>query len=376
MKITDSNRRLPRRESHLRFLTGIFFTMLLAASTAAPASAQVLAEGKGNLRVMTYNVYEGADLSVAFSAKTQQEFLIAVGAILANVQATNPPARAAAIARQIGKAEPTLISLQEVTKWSTCPTADFQTCSGPRTVLYDLLNLVKDALQAQGLYYKEVGRVTANDLTAPAITGSGPVLVFYKQRSAILARADIDPAEMQLSSVQSAQFNATLTVPIAGGGTFVVHRAWISADVEFHGKGFRLVDTQLDAFDATTNYNQGQELISGPANTSMPVVVAMDANSKANPPANNFTPTYTNFLSNGFKDAWTETQGDAPGPTSGQDPTLTNPVSQVTQRIDMILLHGDLDAKATELFGGQQSDRVNGLWPSDHLAVAARLGVD
>lgn len=376
MRVTDSMTPGLRRHSHLRFVAGLLFAMLLAASARAPVSAQALSEGKGTLRLMTYNVYEGADLSTAFSAQDPNQFIAAVSAILANVQATNPPARAVAIARQVGKAAPTLISLQEVTKWSTCPTSDFQNCSGAKTVLYDLLNLVKDALQAQGLYYKEVGRVMVNEFSAPAFMGSAPVLVFYKQRSAILARADIDPAELQLSNVQSAQFNATFTVPIPGGGTFIVHRAWISTDVKFHGKGFRLIDTQLDSFNSTANYDQGQELISGPASTSMPVVIAMDANSKANLPANSFTPTYNNFLSNGFRDAWTETQGDAPGPTSGQDPTLTNPVSQVTQRVDMILVHGDLDAKATELFGGQPSDRISGLWPSDHLAVTARLGTD
>jgi hypothetical protein len=376
MKVKELKKSNDRRLWPLRLVAAMFLVLLLAVSVA-PGSAQVLSEGKGNLRVMTYNVYEGADLTIAFTAQTQQQFLAAVGAILANVQATDPPARAVAIARQIGKANPTLVSLQEVTEWKTCPAnATLTGCASPPTVLYDLLNLVKDALQAQGLSYKEVGRVTTNELTAPAITNAGAVIVFYTQRSAILARADINSHELQLSNIQSAQFNATLTVPIAGGGTFVVHRAWISADVKFHQTSFRFIDTQLDAFDPVTNYNQGQELISGPADTSLPVVIAMDSNSRANPPANPFTPTYTNFLISGFKDAWTETMGDAPGATSGQDPTLMNPVSQVTQRVDQILLHGDLDAKATELFGGQTSDKTNGLWPSDHLAVAARLGTE
>jgi hypothetical protein len=364
------------RYLHLRFVTAIFFAMLLATSAAAPVWPQALSKGKGNLRVMTYNVYEGADLTTAFSAQDQNHFVAAISAILADVRATNPPVRAEAIARQIGKAGPTLVSLQEVTQWSTCPTTDYQSCSGPQTVLYDLLDLIKDALQAQGLDYKEVGRVTVNELIAPAMTGTGRVIVFYTQRSAILARADINAHELRLFNVQSAQFNATNTVPIAGGGTFVIRRAWISVDVKFHQTSFRFIDTQLEAFDPGTNYNQSQELISGPAKTSLPVVIAMDSNSKANSPANDFTPTYTNFLKNGFKDAWTETQGDAPGDTSGQDPTLMNPVSHVTRRIDLILLHGDLDARAVELFGGQQSDRTSGLWPSDHLAVAARLGAD
>jgi hypothetical protein len=376
MKVKELNKPNNCRSWPLRLVTLMFFAMLMAVSSGATSSAQVLSEGKGNLRLMTYNVYEGADLAIAFSAQTQQDFLAAVGDILANVQATNPPARAVAIARQIGKANPTLISLQEVTEWRTCPAnATLTGCASPPTVLYDLLNLVRDALQAQGLSYKEVGRVTTNDLTALAIASAVPVIVFYTQRSAILARADINPTQLQLSNVQSAQFNAKLTVQTAVG-PIDVHRAWISVDVKFHDKSFRLIDTQLEAFDPATNYSQGEELISGPATTSKPVVIAMDSNSKANPPTNPFTPTYTNLLVNGFKDAWTETQGDAPGPTGVQDPSLLNPVSLVSQRIDQILIHGDLDAKAVELFGGQPSGKTNGLWPSDHLAVAARLGTE
>jgi endonuclease/exonuclease/phosphatase family metal-dependent hydrolase len=376
MKVNELKKHSDRRLRQWGFLTVLFLEMLMAVSVPVPASAQVLSEGKGNLRVMTYNVYEGADLKVAFSAKTQQEFVAAVSAILANVQATNPPARAVAIARQIGKANPTLVSLQEVTEWKTCPAnATMTGCASAPVVLYDLLNLVKDALQTQSLPYKEVGRVITNEFNAPAITNTGSVIVFYTQRSAILARADIDPTELRLCNVQSAKYDAKLTIPTVVGN-FVVQRAWISVDAKFHDKDFRLIDTQLEAFDPATNYSQGQELISGPAETSKPVVIAMDSNSRANPPADPFTPTYTNFLVNGFKDAWTETQGDAPGATGVQDPSLMNPVSQVTQRIDLILLHGNLDAKAVELFGGQQADKTNGLWPSDHLGVAARLGTE
>ena len=376
MPVNNSRVSHHRRHLHLRFVTAIFFAILLAISTAASLWPQELSAGKDSLRVMTYNVYEGADLTTAFTAQDQNHFVAAISAILANVRTTNPPVRAEAIARQIGKAGPTLVSLQEVTQWSTCPTADYQSCSGPQTVLYDLLDLIEDALEAPGLNYKEVGRITVNELNAPAMTGTGPVIVFYTQRSAILARADVNAHELQLSNIQSARFNATHPVPIVGGGTFVIHRAWISADVKFHQTSFRFIDTQLEAFDPSTNLNQAQELISGPARTSLPVVIAMDSNSKADPPPNDFTPTYTNFLKSGFKDAWTETHGDAPGYTSGQAPTLLNPDSQVTQRIDLILLHGDLDARAVELFGGQPSDRTSGLWPSDHLAVAATLGTD
>jgi endonuclease/exonuclease/phosphatase family metal-dependent hydrolase len=355
-------------------MSALIVTGLLAVWNGGPASAQNPSpQAKGNLRVMTYNVFEGADLTPALSAKTREEYLAAIGTILANVQATNPPARAAAIARQIGEAQPTLVGLQEVSQWKTCPaTADLTGCSTPPTELYDILNLVKDALRTQGYCYKEVTRVVTNELRAPTITSSGPMIVLYQQRSAILARADIDPNELQLSHIRSAQFEAALTVP-AVVGPITIRRAWAYIDAKFHATNFRFIDTQLEAFDPNVNYDQAKEMLSGPADTSLPVIIAMDSNSKANPPENPFTRTYHEFLKDGFRDTWTETQGDAPGLTCCQSPALTNPVSTVSKRIDLILFHGDLEARSVEIFGGQTADRAEGLWPSDHLGVAARL---
>lgn len=77
-----------------RLFAALLFAGLLTVWVAMPASAQVLSQRKGNLRVMTSNVYEGADLTIGFSATTLEQFALAVGAIVANVEATNPPARA------------------------------------------------------------------------------------------------------------------------------------------------------------------------------------------------------------------------------------------------------------------------------------------
>jgi endonuclease/exonuclease/phosphatase family metal-dependent hydrolase len=373
--MTIKGKRVPRFESQQLILT-LLFAAFFTAWTAHPTFARDPSRGKGNLRVLTYNVYEGADLTPAMDAKTREEFLTAIGAVVTNVQATNLPARAKAIARQIGKVQPTLVSLQEVTRWETCSaTDDFTGCTTTPTLMYDMLDLVKGALEKQGYPYKEVARVTTNELRAPTITGSGPVLVLYAQRSVILVRADIDHSDLQISNIQSAQFKASLTIPSAIG-PITIHRAWVSADVAFHGQSFRFIDTQLEAFDPNINYEQSEELLSGPAHTSKPVIVAMDSNSKANMPENAFTPTYHNFLQNGFRDVWTATQGKASGSTCCQDHTLMNPASTVSKRIDLILLRGGLDAKTVELFGGQLSDRTKGLWPSDHLEVVATLGTE
>jgi hypothetical protein len=373
MKLNPPMAFRPRRSTLMRLASALPLAVVMLAWTgaAAPASAhEDDNHGKGKLRVMTYNVDEGTDYIEALSATTFPQFLAGVTTDWNNVQATNPPERAQAIARQIGKARPTLVSLEELTQWRTCPTVDFQTCAAPQTLQYDLLQLIMDALHQQGQPYKVVVTTTAFDVAAPCTLG---LIVEATNHIAILARTDLDADELQLSNVQTAQFLATFTPSILGN-PLPIHRAWASVDVTFHETNFRYIAAHLESFDPAVQAAQGQELLSGPANTSLPVVIAMDSNSKANPPSDATTATYEEFINGGFTDAWTATNEDEPGLTCCQDPLLRNPVSIVNERIDLILVRGALGVKDADLFGGKPADRTpSGLWPSDHIGIAARL---
>src|SRR5437867_3348035 len=97
------------------------FSGLLLFTLGVPASlaAEPLSAGKGDLRVMTYNVNEGTDFIEVQHATNLTEFLLAVGQTITQVRATNPPQRMQAIAKQIISAGPALVSLQEVDQWST-----------------------------------------------------------------------------------------------------------------------------------------------------------------------------------------------------------------------------------------------------------------
>lgn len=54
-----------------------------------------------------------------------------------------------------------------------------------------------------------------------------------------------------------------------------------------------------------------------------------------------------------------------------------NPVSQLSQRIDLILTLGKVTPLAAAVIGAEPQSRLpDGLWPSDHAAVAAALIVD
>jgi hypothetical protein len=117
MRIIESEATVRCRQVSMAPLAKLLVAVSAILWTAMPAFTQAPLHGKDKLGVMTCNVYEGADLDVAFSAQNQEDFVKAVG----KIQASRPPARAAAIAKQIGKAQPTLVSLQEATEWKTCP---------------------------------------------------------------------------------------------------------------------------------------------------------------------------------------------------------------------------------------------------------------
>ena len=145
-------------------------------------------------------------------------------------------------------------------------------------------------------------------------------------------------------------------------------------DVTFHETNFRYIASHLENFDPNIQAAQGQELLAGPGNTPLPVVIAMDSNSKANPPSDPTTAAYDKFINTGFTDAWTEVYPFDPGLTCCQDPLLHNPLSIVTERIDLVLLRGGFRVKDSQLFGDDPADRTkSGLWPSDHFAVASIL---
>jgi endonuclease/exonuclease/phosphatase family metal-dependent hydrolase len=244
------------------------------------------------------------------------------------------------------------------------------------TLQFDLLQELLDALAQQGAHYGLV--VEAPQFAFGPNPGLIPPSTFrcaqVQNNIAILARTDRPPAEFQLSNVQSAQFKnqRIVATPL---GLLPAPRAWASVDVTFHGKAFRFIGTHLESFIASVRELQGAELRNGPANTSLPVIVAMDSNAQAFPLPQD--PTYMDFIAAGYNDVWSELFPLAPGFTWGQAPLVNNPVSQLTRRIDLILTLGNVEAKRIALFGADPSSMTpSGLWPSDHAGVAARLKVE
>jgi endonuclease/exonuclease/phosphatase family metal-dependent hydrolase len=347
--------------------------IIVVAFVHASAIADPLSNGKGDLRVMTYNANEGTDFLEVQQATTLQQFLVAVGETITQVRETNPPARMRALAKQIIAASPDLVSLQELNQWFT-GTFDPSTLScGPTTLEFDMVQELQDALAAQGAHYKLA--VEAQQYAFPPTPGlilpDRFLCVQLVNYIAILARTDLDPSTFHWSNPQSAQYASMLLFPTPIGPV-PFPRAWASVDASFHGRPFRYITSHLEQADPNIREQQGAELRNGPASTSLPVVIGMDSNAQAAPLPQD--PTYVDFTLAGYADAWSEIFPGVLGLTCCQAELDNNPVSELYRRIDLILTRGNVKAQNIALFGADPSSRtLDGLWPSDHAGVAAQL---
>jgi endonuclease/exonuclease/phosphatase family metal-dependent hydrolase len=356
-----------------RWLTRPAWLLTTALAVAPPLAHAQLSNDNGDLRVMTYNVDEGTDFSELTGATTQTQFLIAVGDTITQVRATEPASRMKALARQIIAAAPMLVSLQEVAHWSSGEFDQATQSCGTVSTEFDML---QDLLNALGHSYKLAYQ--AMEYNFPPVPGlilsSNTFLcVALQNYVAILVRKDGHPSKLEWHNAQSGQYSSStsVTTPL---GPFVLPRAWVSIDANFNGKAFRFLGTHLESVDPTVRRDQGKELRAGPADTPLPVIIAMDSNAQASPSPQD--PTYTDFIAAGYDDVWLEVFPRKPGFTCCQSPMLNNKLSQLYQRIDLILTLGKVEAQNIALFGDTPDSKTpEGLWPSDHAGVAAQLVV-
>ena len=353
----------------------LLVSLLVVLWISAPqAGAQSLSKGKGDLRVMTYNVDEGTDYQELQHARNSTEFLLAVGQTITQVRATDPPGRMQAVAKQIIAASPALVSLQELDKWSTGPFDPTTGKCGPVNVEFDMLADLTKALASQGAHY--IALPSQNWMVPPVpglILPQTFLCVQVVDYIAILVRTDI-PSKLQWGNEQSKQFDHILyfSTPVA---TVPFSRGWISVDATFNGRTFRFIGTHLESVDAGINQLQGEEIRLGPANTSLPVIVAMDSNSQAYPLP--LGATYVDFMAAGYQDAWSETRPQDPGLTCCQAQFVNNVNSELYQRIDLLLTLGNVEGQRAALFGVTQASKTPaGLWPSDHAGVAAQVVIE
>ncbi|MGH9944922.1 MAG: hypothetical protein ACRD9R_21440, partial [Pyrinomonadaceae bacterium] len=261
------------------FIVALAWCCSLFATPMFTLAADSDNQGRGGrkpVKVMTRNLYLGADLLPVVSSPTLNHLLANAAATFARVEATDFPARAKLLAREICDTEPALIGLQEVALWRR---GDFGVLDGPGTpatiVLYDFLQSLQSELNALGLEYSVVVAQSEFDAEVPSALGFDLRVTL---RDVILARADLSPNKLSLTNPQSANYLTTFVL-MTIAGPITLRRGWTSVDATMKGRSFRFINTHLESFDPQLRFGQSFELLGGPANTTLPVVLVGDLNS-------------------------------------------------------------------------------------------------
>ncbi len=349
------------------------FSLLLVAILMLPAYAAQPVPFKGNrtITVMSRNLYVGFALNpiaAAIASNNIPQLLLAVKNAIDTLHATNFPERAEALAAEIAAKQPDLVGLQEVSLIRSQFPPDFSPTPNATTIEFDYLQILLDALAAHGLSYAPVVSVTDFDVELPGLLPNFACCKEYRltDRDVLLARTDLGTEDLKLSNPQAGNFAAFTTL-----GPAQLRQGWVAVDVKIRGKSFRFISTHLARDSAAVQVAQGNELVSGPAATQLPVVLVCDCNSPAD---GSGTATYANLIAVGFDDAWSDAFPGDPGLTCCHDELLLEPVTSFTERLDLVLFRGHFEVAGADLVGDNPADRTpSGLWPSDHAGIAATL---
>jgi len=372
-------------------LAGLLFPTILARP------AEAAKEGKSGVAVktMTYNAGLGSGLSARF-ATSLDEFCDRAGENIREIDATKPPTRMPAIAKNILKKKPDLVGLQEADAVLTQTPPD----NGPllggtdaTTVRYDYLQLILDRLNRGKERYRLVTvheefefEIKGNvDGVGSGCDGS-ETDVRLITRNAILARVG---AGVKTSRVRQQSYRHQLSFELLGGVPFPVPRGWESVDVRVRGsKEFRFVHTHLEAFDndplentmldtatdpptstavsnAAVRAIQADELVSGPAKASIPVVLLGDLNSNVPGVKPGDEKAFQRILAARFKRRSTQKPPscciEESGTTADFDHVVDHIMAKPGKKIRLV---------SSSVVG---RTKVNGLFPSDHAGVFSAL---
>jgi endonuclease/exonuclease/phosphatase family metal-dependent hydrolase len=272
------------------------------------------------------------------------------------------PERAALLAAEIAGNKPDLVALQEVTKWKIKGTHGM--------IVLDQLELLLDSLRDAGQPYRVVALQRLTDVQMHGLIG-------YTDHDAILLRSD---SALNISGSEAHLFGALMGFPILNGEIQVL-RGWTAINVKIHGFRFKFVNTHLESplpgmpETQQLQFLQAVQLVEDLSQTSLPVILAGDFNSDAEPKPGDYpdkTDSYGFIVSSGYSDPWHWWHAlDDLGYTWPLIDESSGEETEPMERIDLIFSKG-IDAASIEQTGLTSSD---GLFASDHAGVAATFTV-
>lgn len=385
---------VPRRR--IRVVSILALMGLTAIALVAPATSQA-----AKVRVMTRNVYLGADLSPGTSATSLQGLVNAAGTIINEVDANHFEVRAQGLAQEIRNQNPDLVGLQEAAHWreADCSGSPIPPSATQTHANGNFLQLLLDELNSGQQRYRLVvaepefdfqiwANTDGNEATAgPGCAFGGEFEGRLTMQDAILAKVG---TRVKTTNPVGGHFNTLLQVTPGGVPTDVT-RGWTRVDAKVgDAPKFRFVNTHFEAFDNQpsnhTNQNtdvgngrvrlaQANDLIApgGPASSSLPVVLLGDLNSDVKTPINPGDQlAHGRLLNAGFKERATYnplgcclnssliTEGGGGG------------VSDFDHKVDHVMTD---DPAHIGLARSTVTGRfpVNGFWDSDHAGIASVL---
>ena len=385
-----------------RLLVLMMAGLLFLSVFSAPAVA-----GRDIVKVMTRNLYLGADLTPLVLSQTPEEFLAAATAALNQIAANNFPLRAHRLATEIALTKPDLIGLQEV--------YDFTLGGeniGPPFVNY--LDETLAALATKGQSYEVAATVEHLDITIP-IAGIGDVRVL--DRDVILVRKGVTSTPLSglftagglcgvpipnpafplfgpptLTSTPSQDgCNYTIVAGVNSPvGPITIERGFVGVDATVRGKDYRFVNTHLEIMQPDpTDPNstiiqslQSVELVGtlqALTLPDLPLILLGDFNSlPTDPLIDSIVPPYQVITGTGYADAWDKNPlkfFDPDGFTCCQLDDLSNTTSILDERIDIIFVRDSSFLPLAFVTGRVPifplSQPPN--WASDHGGVFGKL---
>jgi endonuclease/exonuclease/phosphatase family metal-dependent hydrolase len=351
-------------QSNSRRATAALLTALCACA-ALPAAASAK---PGDLKVMTRNVYLGADLIPLAVPAPLAAFEQAAAQRFQTVQANDFPTRAKALTAEIRKAKPDIVGVQEATIWRRGADG---VKDGPQThateVIYDSSKALQKALKAAGSPYKEVVGRAWFDFEAPTALGYD---VRVTQRDVILVRKG---SKLKVRKTFRGQFTNHFdpTTPV---GVARQLRGWVGVDATLARKRVRFVSTHLEAYSPAIADQQMQQLLSksGPMGSKKrKSILVGDYNSAPGANANDRGTTrtdnaYDSAIKAGFRNDL------PPRKTCCFAEDLRSTAKPLETWIDHVLVRSRPRIKVLRS-GIVGTKQVGGLYPSDHAGVTATL---
>ncbi len=349
-------------------------------SLVAPQTAVVAREPSAlpPLDVYSQNVYLGGDTGPLFSLNFSNipAVVAATNAFWQEVGQSATPERMAAIVDEIAARRPHVVGLQEVLR--------FVVFNGTGGVIggLDLLALIEAEIAARGLPYTTEVVQSATSATLPlAVSSTGITQALnFTDRLVILRRNDVT-----LTSEASGLYAAAFSL-----GPVTLRRGWARVSLDHHGTPHHFVTTHLEVQAlAPVQAGQTQQLLNQVlAGLDGVTILAGDLNSDAaaEPGDPSWTNTYDLVRGAGFGDVWKlapyAARGD--GFTCCQANDLLNPVSELDERIDFVLVRSSEIRPGggfgrghyrIDVVGEDDADRTaGGLWRADHAGLVASIG--